>query len=84
MGHLPAPQRLKIFCVVGVYQVAQFVSDDIFDARCMVNIYLKEDKYFMENSDRKRKIFIFANCLVQNKEKDGWVNTFLDQEKLLW
>lgn len=38
----------------------------------------------MENSDRKRKIFIFANCLVQNKEKDGWVNTFLDQEKLLW
>ena len=38
----------------------------------------------MENSDRKRKIFIFANCLVQNNEKDGWVNTFLDQEKLLW
>ena len=63
--------------------MAKFVSDDIFYARCMVNIYLK-DKYFSENSGRRRKIFIFANCLVQNNEKDGWGNTFLDQEKLLW
>ena len=48
--------------------MAKFVSDDIFYARCMVNIYLK-DKYFRENSDRIRKIFIFANCMVQNKGK---------------
>ena len=39
------------------------------DGRCMVNIYLKEDKYFRENSDRRRKIFIFANCMTQNKGK---------------
>jgi len=39
------------------------------DERCMVNNYLKEDKYFMENSDRKSKIFIFANCMTQNKGK---------------
>lgn len=64
--------------------MAKFVSDDIFYAICMVNTYLKEDKYFMENSDRRRKIFIFANCIAQSKEKDGWGNTFLDQEKLLW
>ena len=64
--------------------MAKFVSDDIFYARCMVNIYLKEDKYFMENSDRKRKIFIFANCMVQNKGKDGGGDTFSDKEKLLW
>lgn len=63
--------------------MAQFVSDDIFYARCMVNIYLK-DKYFSENSDRRRKIFIFANCMVQNKGKDGGVDTFSDKEKLLW
>ena len=37
------------------------------DGRGRVNNYLKEDKYFMENSDRKSKIFIFANCMTQNK-----------------
>lgn len=49
----------------------------------MVNIYFKEDKYFRENSDRRRKIFIFANCLTQNKEEDGGVGTFSDQKKAL-
>ena len=39
------------------------------DGRGMVNIYLKEDKHFRENSDRRRKIFIFANCMTQNKGK---------------
>ena len=39
------------------------------DGRCMVNIYLKEDKYFREHSDRRRKFFIFANCMTQNKGK---------------
>jgi hypothetical protein len=53
------------------------------DGRCMVNIYLKEDKYFRENSDRIRKIFIFANCMTQNKGEDGGVGTFSDQEKPL-
>ena len=33
----------------------------------MVNIYLKEDKFLRENNDRKRKIFIFANCITRNK-----------------
>ena len=45
------------------------------DERCMVNIYLKEDKYFREHSDRIRKFFIFANCMIQNKGKE---------EKPLW
>ncbi len=62
--------------------MAKFVSDDIFYARCMVNIYLK-DKYFSENSDRRRKIFIFANCMVQNKGKDGGVDTFSDKGKTI-
>ena len=53
------------------------------DGRCMVNIHLMEDKYFREHSDRRRKIFIFANCLTQNKEEDGGVGTFSDQEKAL-
>jgi hypothetical protein len=66
MGHLLAQQRVKIFFVVAVDQMAQFVSDDIFYARCMVNIYLK-DKYFSENSVRIRKIFIFADCMTRNK-----------------
>ncbi len=59
--------------------MAKFVSDDIFYARCMVNIYLK-DKYFRENSDRIRKIFIFANCMTQNKGKTIMVidNEILD------
>ena len=53
------------------------------DERCMVNIYLKEDKYFREHSDRRRKIFIFANCMTQNKGEDGGGDTFSDQEKAL-
>ena len=53
------------------------------DERCMVNIYLKEDKYFREHSDRIRKFFIFANCITQNEREDGVVNTFSDQEKAL-
>ena len=42
--------------------------------------YLKEDKYFRENSDRIRKIFIFANCMTQNKGKTIMVidNEILD------
>ncbi len=43
------------------------------DGRCMVNNYLKEDKCFREKSDRSRKIFIFANCMTQNKGEDGGV-----------
>ena len=69
MGHLLGEQRIKLFGVVAVYQMARFVSDDVFNGRCMVNNYLKEDKYFRENSDRRRKIFIFANCMTQNKGK---------------
>ena len=53
----------------------------ITDRRCTVNIYPKEDKYFREHSGRIRKIFIFANCLTQNKGSDGGVDTFSDQEK---
>ena len=53
------------------------------DGRCMVNVYLKEDKHFREHSDRKRKIFIFANCMTQNEREDGGVGTFSDQEKPL-
>ena len=44
----------------------------------MVNVYLKEDKYFRENSDRRRKIFIFANCMAQNKGKTEVVTTFIE------
>lgn len=44
----------------------------------MVNIYLKEDKYFRENRDRRRKFFIFANCMTQNKGKDEGVDTFIE------
>ena len=54
------------------------------DERCMVNIYFKKDKYFREHSDRRRKIFIFANCMTQNKGEDGGGDTFSDQEKALW
>lgn len=37
-----------------------------------MNVYLKEDKYFRENSDRIRKIFIFVPCFTQNKKnKEG-------------
>ena len=39
------------------------------DGRCMVNIYLAEDKYFREHRDSRRIIFIFANCMAQNKGK---------------
>ena len=53
------------------------------DGRCMLNIYLKEDNYFREHSDRRRKIFIFANCITQNEREDGVVNTFSDQKKAL-
>ena len=55
--------------MVAVDQMAQFVSDDIFYARCMVNIYLKEEKYFKENGVRRRKTFIFANCMIQSMGK---------------
>lgn len=48
-------------------QMTKFMGNDVFNWSCMVNIYLKEDKHFRENSDRKRKIFIFANCKTQNK-----------------
>ena len=44
----------------------------------MANIYLKEDKYFREHSDRIRKIFIFANCMTQNKGKTEGVTTFIE------
>ena len=47
------------------------------DERCMVNIYLKEDKYFRENRDRRRKFFIFANCLTQNKGKQEKPSPFI-------
>ena len=39
------------------------------DGRCMVNIYFKEDKCFREYSDRRRKFFIFANCMTQKEGK---------------
>jgi len=52
-----------------MYQMTKFMGNDVFNWSCMVNVYLKEDKYFRENSDRIRKIFIFANCMVQNKGK---------------
>ena len=39
----------------------------------MVNIYLAEDKYFREHRDSRRIIFIFANCMAQNKGEDGGV-----------
>ena len=48
------------------------------DGRCMVNIYHKKGKCFRENSDRRRKIFIFANCMTQNKGKDEGVDTFIE------
>ena len=47
------------------------------DGRCMVNNYLKEDKYFRENSDRIRKIFIFANCMTRNKGRRRGVHIFM-------
>lgn len=45
-----------------------------------MNVYLKEDKYFRENSDRIKKNFIFANCMTQNKGKTIMVidNEILD------
>ena len=40
--------------------------------RCMVNIYLAEDKHFRVHSDRIRKFFIFVPCFTQNKRnKEG-------------
>ena len=56
------------------------MGNDVFNWSCMENIYLEEDKCFRENNGRIRKIFIFANCMVQNKGKTIMVidNKILD------
>lgn len=63
-----------------MYQMTKFMGNDVFNWSCMVNIYLKENKYFMENSDRRRKIFIFANCMTQNKGKTEGLSHFRIRE----
>lgn len=47
----------------------------------MANIYFKEDKYFRKNSDRRRKIFIFANCMTK-KGEDGEAIMIIDNKTL--
>ena len=74
MGYLFGEQGIKLFGVIMMYQMTKFMGNDIFN--CMVNIYLKEDKYFRAHSDRRRKIFIFANCKTQNKGKTEGVTHF--------
>lgn len=69
MWHLIGQQRIKLFGVILMCQMTKFMGNDVFNWSCMVNVYLKEDKCFREHSDRRRKIFIFANCMTQNKGK---------------
>ena len=69
VGHLLGQQRIKLIGVIMMYQMTKFMGNDVFNWSCMVNVYLKEDKYFRAHSDRRRKIFIFANCMTQNKGK---------------
>ncbi len=57
-------------------QMTKFMGNDVFNWSCMVNVYLKEDKYIRAHSDRRRKIFIFANYMVQNKGKTERVTHF--------
>ena len=80
MWHLIGQQRIKLFGVILMCQMTKFMGNDVFNWSCMVNVYLKEDKCFREHSDRRRKIFIFANCMTQNKGKTIMVidNEILD------
>ena len=57
-------------------QMTKFMGNDVFNWSCMVNVYLKEDKYFRAHSDRRRKIFIFANCFTQNKRNTEGLTHF--------
>ena len=40
------------------------------EGRCMVDIYLMEDKYFRVNSDRMRKILFLP--IVRHKIRGRW------------
>ena len=41
-------------------QMTKFMGNDVFNWSCMVNVYLKEDKYFRENSGQNKKNFYFC------------------------